>query len=84
MISYLGFRLREEFTLHQFVIAADSLSQGYGLRDRIDNSFAERILRPTGPGGEDQEWTLFAVAFEGLIEKFFEIDPEWVPRTGDR
>jgi hypothetical protein len=82
MTSYLGLRLREQFTLHQFVIAADSLSQGYGLRDRIDNSFVERILRPTGPGGEDQEWTLFAVAFEGLIEKFFEIDPDWVPKTG--
>ena len=79
MISYLGFRLREEFTLHQFVIAADALSQGYGLRDRIDSSIDERILRPTGPGGEAQEWTLFAVAFEGLIRQFFEIDPEWEP-----
>ncbi len=79
MISYLGFRLREVFTLRQFVVAADALSQGYGLRDRIDSSIDERIIRQTGPGGEAQEWSLFAVAFEGLIWQFLEIDPEWEP-----
>jgi len=81
MIAYLGFRLREQFTLHQFVIAADSLSQGYGLRDRVDNSSAEAIPRPTGPGGEWREWTVFAIAFEGLVNQFFEIDPDWSPES---
>jgi hypothetical protein len=79
MISYLGFRLREDFTLHQFVVAADALSQGYGLRDRIDGSINEQIVHRTGPNGETQEWTLFAVAFEGLILQFMEIDPDWEP-----
>lgn len=79
MTAYLGFRLREEFTIHQFVIAADSLSQGYGLRDRIENSSEETIPRPTGPGGEAQEWTLFVVAFEGLANQFLEVDPDWEP-----
>jgi hypothetical protein len=77
LTSYLGFRLREGLTLHQFVIASDSLSQGYGLRDRIDNSVMETIVRATGPDGESQEWTIFGVAFEGLVRQFFEIDPEW-------
>ncbi len=77
LLSFLGFRLREGFTLHQFVVAADSLSQGYGLRDRIDSSVMVTIPRATGPGGEIQEWTLFAVAYEGLVRQFFELDPEW-------
>lgn len=77
LTSYLGFRLREGLTLHQFVIASDSLSQGYGLRDRIDNSVDETIVRASGPDGEMQEWTIFGVAFEGLFRQFFEIDPEW-------
>jgi hypothetical protein len=37
MTAFLGFRLREQFTLRHFVVAADSLAQGYSLRDRIDH-----------------------------------------------
>lgn len=81
MSSFLGFRLREEFILRDFVIAADSLAQGFGLRDRIDDSMMKPIFRLTGPGGTEQEWTLFGVAFEGLVEKFFEFDPEWRPQA---
>jgi hypothetical protein len=77
MNSFLGFRLREPFTLRDFVIAADSLAQGFGLRDRIDDSMMKVIIRTTGPGGAEQEWTLFAVAFEGLVAQFFEMDPGW-------
>ena len=77
LTAYLGFRLREGLTLRHFVIASDSLSQGYGMRDRIDNSVTETIVRRTGPDGEPQEWTIFGVAFEGLVREFFEIDPEW-------
>jgi hypothetical protein len=79
MASSLGFRLRETFTLRQFTIAADALGQGCGLRDRVDDAAMEGIARPTGPGGVLQEWTLFAIAFEGLVRQFFEIDPEWRP-----
>jgi hypothetical protein len=83
MTAFLGFRLREQFTLRHFVIAANSLGQGFGLRDRVDDSFTEGIFRPTGPHGDDQEWTLFAVALEGLVEQFFEIDPTWAPDGGE-
>jgi hypothetical protein len=79
MAAFLGLRLRERFTLRDFVIAEDSLSEGYGLRDRIDGGAAKVVLRPTGPGGEEQEWTIFAVGLEALINQFFEPDPEWVP-----
>ena len=47
------------------------------LRDRVDQSKMEGIVRQSGPDGEAQEWTLFAVAFEGLVRQFFEIDPDW-------
>ena len=80
MVAFLGLRLREQFTLRDFVIAEDSLSQGYGLRDRLDDKVRKIIVRPTGPNGEEQEWTIFAVALEGLIRQFFEFDPDWVPR----
>lgn len=79
MAELLGFRLREQFTLHQFAIAADALGQGCGLRDRVDQSKMEGIERATGTDGKMQEWTLFAVAFEGLVWQFFEIDPDWEP-----
>jgi hypothetical protein len=79
MVPFLGLRLREQFTLRDFVIAEDSLSQGYGLRDRLDDKVRKVIVRPTGPNGEDQEWTIFAVALQGLVRQFFEFDPDWVP-----
>jgi hypothetical protein len=79
MAGFLGFRPKEPFTLRQFAVAADSLGQGYGLRNRIDDSIMEYIDLPTGPGGATQKWTLFAVAFDGLVERFFEIDPAWEP-----
>ncbi len=83
MTAFLGYRLREGFTLHQFSIAADALGQGCGLRERVDDSILNSILRATGPDGEIQEWTLFAVAFEALVHQFFEIDPEWIPAPAE-
>jgi hypothetical protein len=79
MAAFLGLRLREEFTLRQFAVAVDSLGQGYGLHDRLDGFAVDTIVRSTGPGGLPQDWTLFAVAFEGIVRQFFEIDPDWKP-----
>jgi hypothetical protein len=81
MAAFLGLRLREHFTLRDFVIAEDSLSEGYGLRDHLDDTNRRIIVRPTGPNGSDQEWTIFAVALEGLVNQFFEFDPDWKPPT---
>jgi hypothetical protein len=79
MARLLGFRLRAPFSIRQFAVAADSLGQGYGLHERVDDSITEEIELPSGPEGRLQKWTLFAVAFEGLVQRFFEIDPDWVP-----
>lgn len=37
----------------------------------------EGIVLPTGRNGEDQEWTLFAVGLEAILQHFFEPDPDW-------
>ena len=79
LADLLGLRLREQFTIHQFAMATDALGQGCGLRDRVDHAKMEGIPRASGPDGETQEWTLFAIAFEGLVQQFFEFDPTWAP-----
>jgi hypothetical protein len=75
----LGFRLRTPLTLRQFTVAADTLGQGIGLRDQFDSRDIDAIWLPTGPNDEAQEWTLFAIGFECLVQRFFEIDPDWRP-----
>jgi hypothetical protein len=76
VIAFLGLRIRPPFTLRQFTVAADSLGQGFGLRDRVDGYYNTVVVRPTGPDGQEQEWTVFAVAFEALVNQFFEFDPD--------
>lgn len=52
---------------------------GCALHDRFDRSDMEQISRPTGQDDSSEEWTLFAVGLEALVEQFFEIDPDWSP-----
>ncbi len=57
-----------------------ALAEGCSLRQHVDPHLGV-ILRPTGPRGEDQEWTLFAIGLEALLMHFFEPDPDWSPPT---
>ena len=34
-------------------------------------------MRPTGPDGAMEEWTLVGVGLEALVHQFLEIDPDW-------
>ena len=68
-------RLRPQYQLAQFVMAVTAYSEGCSLRQRTTDH-VEVMLRPTGPDGEDQEWTLFAVGLEGLVHQFLEPIPE--------
>jgi hypothetical protein len=77
MTSTLGMRLREKLTLRQFTVLAESLGEGCELRRRVDPRGMGPILRATGPNGEDQPWTLYAIGIEGLVHQFFELDPHW-------
>jgi hypothetical protein len=78
-MDYVGYRVKEPLTVSQFTIAVAALAEGVVLRDRVDAARMNGIVRPTGLHGEDQEWTLFGLALEGLADTFFELDPEWTP-----
>jgi hypothetical protein len=79
LAAFLGLRLREQFTMQQFAVAAEAFGEGCGLRDRVGHTDLRGITRHTGPGDDPQEWTLFAVGFEALVRMFFEFDPDWQP-----
>jgi hypothetical protein len=80
LVDLLGLRVRPGMTMRQFTIAVGALAEGSTLRTRVDGGM-EGIFLPTGPDGEDQEWTLFAVGTEALALRFFELDPDWTPPT---
>ncbi len=80
LAGLLGLRIRQPWEIAQFVKAVSALNEGFSLRQRV-NGHIEWVSRPTGPGGEDQEWTLFAAGLEALVGQFFEADPEFRPPT---
>lgn len=58
--------------------AAVAIGQGVSLDVQLFG--APTLLdRPTGPGGGLREWTLHAVALDGLAAQFLEVDPDWTP-----
>jgi hypothetical protein len=78
LTEVVGLRLREGLTMRQFVVAAGAMAEGCTLRNRLDAHLTGFTL-PTGPNGEDQEWTLLGIGIHALLERFFEIDPDWEP-----
>jgi hypothetical protein len=81
LATAIGMRIREPLTVRQFTVAIGALAEGCSLRQRLDPEMVG-ILRPTGPDGEDQEWTVFAIGLEALQQHFFEPDPDWTPLDG--
>ncbi len=75
LMELLGLRLRQQSTIRQYTMAVTAYSEGCSLRQRVEGHL-DTIIRPTGPDGEDEEWTLFAVGLEALVHQFFEPDPE--------
>jgi len=78
LVALLGLRLRPRCTLDQFVLAVVAFSEGCSLRQRVSDHI-EVLIRPTGPNGEDQEWSLFAFGLEALVHQFLEPDPDFEP-----
>jgi len=78
LAASLGMRARPPLTVRQFTVAVGALAEGCSLRQRLDPDM-DGILRPTGPNGEDQEWSVFAIGLEALQALFFEPDPDWTP-----
>ncbi len=79
MLGQLGLRCRAPWTLREFTMAVTALSEGCAMRNRIDEHI-EVFVRPTGPDGEDEEWTLFSIGMLGLVEHFFEPEPGYEAR----
>jgi hypothetical protein len=76
LMTIFGYRIREPLTVAQFLNAVGALSEGCSLRDRVDTQMLG-IVRPTGPDGEDQEWTIFGIGLHALVLEFFELDPDF-------
>lgn len=74
-MAVLGLRMRAPFTVRQFAVAIDAFTEGCALRAGVDPTASHPIGRPTGPGGAEEEWTLFAVGLEALVRQFVEPDP---------
>ena len=68
--AVIGVRLRPGLTVRQLSMLAISLTEGFSIWERVDPSMTRHILRPTGPNGEKQEWTLFSLGVEGLVWQF--------------
>ncbi len=83
LAALLGMRVRAPLSLRQLSVAVGALAEGCSLRQRVDPDLGV-ILRPTGPNGEDQEWTLFAIGLEALLMQFLEPDPDWSPPSPPR
>jgi len=73
LMQLLGLRLRDHLTMAQFTMAMIAFAQGCSLRQRIGDR-VELIERPTGPNGELEAWTLFAMGLEALLHQFLEPD----------
>ena len=77
VIGLLGFRVRSPWSLDEFSVAAIAMAEGCALRQLADDD--PMTARPTGPSGEDQPWSRFAVGFEALANQYLEADPDYVP-----
>ena len=78
LAGLVGMRIRAPLTFAQLSVAVGALAEGSSLRHRVDERM-EGILLPTGPDGAEQEWTLFAIGLEALLDRFLEPDPDWTP-----
>jgi hypothetical protein len=78
LADLLGMRIRAPLTFRQLSVAVGALAEGCSLRHRVDQQM-EGILRPTGPDGENEEWTLFGIGLEAILRQFLELDPDWTP-----
>jgi|SRR5271166_5617746 len=81
LAGLVGMRVKAPLTLRQLSVAVGALAEGCSLRQHVDPHLG-MILRPTGPNGENQEWTLFAIGLEGLLNAFPRTRPGLVAAVG--
>ncbi len=74
LMRIFGYRPKQPLTVPQFLNAVGALAEGCSLRDRVDTQMVG-IVRPTGPHGADQTWTIFGIGLHALVQEFFEPNP---------
>lgn len=74
-LAMFGLRLRPGVTIEHFAIALASLLEGLVMRARFRDDL-DGIVLPTGPDGDDEQWTLFGIASEGIVQAFCEPVPD--------
>ncbi len=72
----LGIRMRPGVTVRQLSMLAISMVEGFTIWDRVDPTAARGILQPTGPAGDEQEWTLLSLGLEALVGQLTELVDE--------
>lgn len=70
ILTVFNLRLRDGLTLELFAAAAYALNEG--LAQRVTESPSRTGLMLNDPQGTSKEWTLFSIAFEGIVDRFFE------------
>ena len=83
LANLLGFRIRHPWSMDHFSSAAIAYAEGCALRQLASREI-EMVIRPTGPQGEDQEWSPYATGMDALTNLYLEPDPEFVPHSGAR
>lgn len=78
LAALLGLRLLPEWSIEQFAMAAIAFAEGCAIR-ALAGAPVAAMVRPTGPDGDGQEWSLYAIGMEALVHQFFEADPEFTP-----
>ncbi len=77
MLESFGLRLRSGWSYERLDAAISATMLGYGARMIVD-PLLRNIMRPTGSDGEEEPWTMAAIAIEGLVLAAAEPNPRVV------
>ena len=69
----LGIRVRPGVTVRHLSMLAISMVEGFTIWDRVDPDSAHGILQPTGPDGDEQEWSLLSLGLEAIVAQLTEL-----------
>ncbi|PRI11954.1 hypothetical protein [Leucobacter massiliensis] len=80
VLPTIGYRLRDDFhdDYQPFVVAAASVIEGLGVVRSTVPALVEAHFEIT-EGDEVETWSVAALAFKGVLDAFFELDPDFEP-----
>jgi AcrR family transcriptional regulator len=75
MLHLYGRRMRPPLTLEHLAVAMAALGEGFALH-AIEGEEHPMVSMPVDGADEDEEWTLFGVTVEAIVDSFTEPQPE--------